>query len=77
MVKRCQKCGYSGRPELEQGWLIAVALIAWIIPLSFLSMGFWPFFLLPAVAITAWALMGVRLRCPSCKQRWSRNVLPE
>jgi hypothetical protein len=39
-------------------------------------MGFWPFFLLPAVAITAWTLMGVRLRCPSCKQRWhKKNVL--
>jgi len=59
---------------LEQAWLVPVTAIAWVIPLSFLSFGYWPFFLLPAVAITAWAVMAVRLRCPSCRQPWNKRA---
>ena len=71
-MTQCSNCGYTGGPQLEQAWLIPVAVVAWIIPLSFLAVGYWPFFLLPAIAITAWALLAVRLRCPSCKQPWNQ-----
>jgi hypothetical protein len=69
-MKQCSKCGYTGKPELEQAWLAVAALLVWLIPLGFLSFGYWPFFLLPAIATTAWAVTAVRLRCPACKQRW-------
>ena len=41
-MKRCSNCGYTGGPQLEQAWLIPVAVVAWLIPLSFLAVGYWP-----------------------------------
>jgi len=36
-----------------------------------LSLGFWPFFLLPAVALAAWVWLALRPLCPACKARWT------
>ena len=41
-----------------------------MVPLGFLSLGYWPFFLLPAVALTAWAWIAARSLCPACGARW-------
>jgi hypothetical protein len=75
MRKPCSHCDYSGRPRLEPAWLLWLALLIWLVPLSFLSMGFWPFLLLPSIAISAWAFMTVRPVCPQCGRRW-RNTAP-
>jgi hypothetical protein len=42
----------------------------WLLPLGFLSMGFWPFFLLLSLAITVWAVTAVRRVCPGCGKPW-------
>lgn len=51
------------REGLGLAWL---AVFMWLVPLVFLSFGFWPFFLVPAIAISVWACMTYRLRCPGC-----------
>jgi hypothetical protein len=69
-MPRCVHCGYTGRPQLRLAWLAWLALLVWLLPLGFLSLGFWPFFLLPSIAITAWAVTTVRRVCPRCGQPW-------
>ncbi len=69
-MKRCPHCGYQGKPARESLWLAWVAAAAWLVPLAFLTLGYWPFFLLPAIAVTAWAFIAVRPVCPACKAAW-------
>jgi hypothetical protein len=69
-MPRCTHCGFTGRPRLRPAWLAVLALLVWLLPLGFLSMGFWPFFLLPSIAITAWAVGAVRRVCPDCCTPW-------
>ena len=69
-IKRCPHCGYQGKAVREGGCLVWVAALAWLVPLGFLSLGYWPFFLLPAVALTAWAWIAARSLCPACGARW-------
>ncbi|MCO6412283.1 MAG: hypothetical protein J5I92_06025 [Thiogranum sp.] len=38
----------------------------WIVPLAFLAFGYWPFLLLPAIAVTVWAVFAIHLQCPAC-----------
>lgn len=64
--KHCDQCGYRGAPQREGVGLVWLAVFIWLVPLAFLSFGFWPFFLLPAVAVSAWAFTAYRLRCPAC-----------
>jgi hypothetical protein len=45
-------------------------MLVWLLPLGFLSQGFWPFFLLPSIAITVWAVSAVRRVCPGCGKPW-------
>lgn len=75
-MKRCPHCNHSGRPRLEPAWLLRLALLVWLVPLGFLSQGFWPFLLLPSIAISAWAAMDVRPVCPRCQRRWKDPVSP-
>ena len=74
---RCAHCSYHGSPAWRQAWLALLAVLVWLLPLGFLSMGFWPFFLLPSVAITAWAATTVRRVCPRCGQPWQPVVRHE
>jgi hypothetical protein len=67
---RCVHCGYGSRPEWRPAWLALLALLVWLLPLGFLSQGFWPFFLLPSIAITTWAITSVRRVCPGCGRPW-------
>lgn len=69
-MPRCAHCGHRGRPRLRPAWLAWLALLVWLLPLAFLSLGYWPFFLLPAIAISAWALGAVRRHCPRCGRPW-------
>ncbi|MDH3527570.1 MAG: hypothetical protein OEN52_03860 [Gammaproteobacteria bacterium] len=68
-MNHCPHCGTSRRPRLEPAWLLWLALLIWLVPLGFLSMGFWPFLLLPSIAISAWAFLAVRPVCPQCGKR--------
>jgi hypothetical protein len=70
-MKRCPHCGYRGKPVRESVWLLWLAAAAWLVPLGFLAFGFWPFFLLPAAALSAWAWLAVRPQCPACRARWT------
>jgi hypothetical protein len=65
-MSRCAHCHYTGRPRLRPAWLLWLVFLVWLVPLGFLAHGFWPFFLLPAVALTAWAAVAVRRTCPNC-----------
>ena len=69
-MSQCSHCGVTGKLCLRPAWLAWLALLVWLLPLGFLSLGFWPFFLLPSIAITAWALTAVRRVCPGCGKRW-------
>jgi hypothetical protein len=60
-MKCCAHRGYPGEPVRETVWLV---------PLVFLAAGYWPFFLLPAVAMTAWVWLGLRPLCPACRAHW-------
>jgi hypothetical protein len=73
-MKQCAHCDYSGRPRLEPAWLLWLALLIWLVPLGFLSRGFWPFLLLPSIAVSAWAFMAVRRVCPQCGRHWENNA---
>ncbi len=70
MPSQCPHCGYQGNAGYRDGWLAWVAGAAWLVPLAFLSMGYWPFFLLPAIALTAWAFVSVKRVCPRCGACW-------
>lgn len=70
VVTCCAHCGYTGRPRLQPAWLVWLAVLIWLLPLGFLAHGLWPFFLLPSIAITAWAVTGVRRVCPGCGKPW-------
>lgn len=67
---KCAYCGHTARPLLKNLWLIPVTLLVWLIPVAFLSHGYWPFFLLPAIAITIWSLIAVRRECVRCGRRF-------
>jgi len=69
-MNRCPHCGYRGRPRWENSWLAWVAGLVWLLPIGFLSMGYWPFFLLPSIAITVWAWFAVQFTCPVCRGNW-------
>jgi hypothetical protein len=69
-MMRCAHCGGTGPPVWRPLWLVLLALLVWALPLGFLSMGFWPFFLLPSVAITVWAFTAVHRVCPDCGRPW-------
>jgi hypothetical protein len=69
-MMRCAHCAGTGRPVWRPLWLALLALLIWLLPLAFLSMGFWPLFLLPSIAITAWAVTAVRRVCPACGRPW-------
>ncbi|HYQ71572.1 MAG TPA: hypothetical protein VET88_06555 [Gammaproteobacteria bacterium] len=69
-MKKCIYCGNAGRPRWQPAWLAVVAVLVWLLPLGFLSHGFWPFFLLPSLAISAWAVTTVRRVCPACGRPW-------
>jgi hypothetical protein len=69
-MNQCARCGFTGRPRLRPAWLAWLALLVWLLPLGFLSMGFWPFFLLLSLAITVWAVTAVRRVCPGCGKPW-------
>lgn len=66
----CVHCDFRGRPRLRPAWLLWLAILVWLLPLGFLARGYWPFFLLPALAIDAWAATGVRRTCPRCGRAW-------
>lgn len=66
----CAHCNYTGRPRLQPAWLLWLAVLVWLVPLAFLAHGYWPFFLLPAVAISAWAVTAVHRSCPHCGHAW-------
>lgn len=72
-MNTCAQCNYRGRPRLQPGWLLWLGVLVWLVPLGFLSQGYWPFFLLPAVAISVWAYTGVRRTCPRCGSAWPRT----
>lgn len=63
---RCTRCGYRGKPRPEPLWLLLVTVGIWIVPLAFLAFGYWPFLLLPAIAVTVWAVFAIHLQCPAC-----------
>jgi len=65
-IKHCEQCGYTGAARREGRGLVWLAALMWLVPLAFLSFGFWPFFLFPAIAISAWAYMAYQSRCPGC-----------
>lgn len=67
----CEYCGYVGKPLRSARWLAWLAAAVWLVPLAFLLQGFWPFFLLPAIAITAWAVLAARRVCPHCGKPWT------
>ncbi len=69
-MNTCSHCNYHGKPRLESAWLAGLALLVWLVPLGFLSKGFWPFFILPSIVITIWAMQVVRRVCPGCGQKW-------
>ncbi|WP_158675410.1 hypothetical protein [Thiohalobacter thiocyanaticus] len=54
---------------LKNLWMIPVTLLVWLVPVAFLSHGYWPFFLLPAIAITIWSLIAVKRECARCGRR--------
>jgi ribosomal protein L37E len=60
-MNRCAHCGFTGRSLLRPAWLVMLALLVWLLPLGFL---------LPSIAITAWAVTTVRRVCPRCGQPW-------
>jgi len=73
----CAHCKYHGRPRLEPAWFAWLAVLVWLLPLGFLSLGFWPFFLLPSVVITAWVVTAVQRTCPGwCASRCRLSVCP-
>jgi hypothetical protein len=71
MMAACAYCNSTGRPRRRPAWLLWLAVLVWLVPLGFLAQGYWPFFLLPAVAISAWATVAVRRTCPNCGRPWS------
>ena len=70
MTERCPHCGHAGRPRWSNPYLAVVAAVVWLVPLAFLSQGFYPFLIVPAIALTVWALVAVRRVCPSCRRPW-------
>lgn len=66
---KCAYCGHTARPVHRNLWMIPVTLLVWLIPVAFLSHGYWPFFLLPAIAITIWSLIAVKRECARCGRR--------
>ena len=69
-MDQCRHCGYTGRPRWSSRWLAVVAAVVWLIPLAFLSQGFYPFMVVPAIALTIWAAIAIKRVCPSCGKLW-------
>jgi DNA-directed RNA polymerase subunit RPC12/RpoP len=74
-LKKCEYCGSTGSPLREGLGLVWLAVVMWLVPIVFLSFGFWPFFLIPALAVSIWAYLGYRLRCPDCGKNWRNKHL--
>jgi len=70
VIPGCRHCGYAGRPRWANGHLAVLAALLWLVPLGFLVQGFYPFLIVPAMAVTVWAVMAVRRTCPSCGRPW-------
>ena len=66
-ARHCHHCGYTGAPRREGLGLIVLAAFLWLLPAAFLVFGFWPFFLVPAIVLTAWAYLSYRESCPACR----------
>ena len=62
----CRHCGYAGRPRWANGHLAVLAALLWLVPRAFLSQGFYPFLILPTIALTVWAALAIRPICPAC-----------
>jgi hypothetical protein len=76
VLKHCEHCGYTGPPDRQGIGLLWLAAFMWLVPIAFVSFGFWPFFLVPAVAVTAWAYISYRLVCPACGKSWRSKSGP-
>lgn len=70
MPGHCPHCGYTGAPRWTNTYLAVVAGLLWVAPLAFLSQGFYPFLILPAIALTVWAVIAIRPVCPACGRPW-------
>ena len=66
---KCAYCGHTDRPVLKNLWMIPVTVLIWLVPITFLSHGYWPFFLVPAIAVTVWSLIAVKRECTRCGRR--------
>lgn len=73
MTEHCSTCGYRGQPRYEGVWVAWVAAVVWLVPLGFLSQGYWPFLVLPSIALTVWAVVSVRRICPVCRAPWGKQ----
>jgi hypothetical protein len=70
-MSQCSHCGHDGRRRLRHpGRLLAVGL-AWLIPLTFLMQGYWPFGIIPITLLTAWAVLTNERICYVCGASWS------
>jgi hypothetical protein len=47
-------------------WRLVLILPLWLVPLGFLSQGYWPFGILPLTLLTVWAALSVQKTCPIC-----------
>ncbi|MGD2082880.1 MAG: hypothetical protein PVF91_07940 [Chromatiales bacterium] len=63
---RCGRCGYEGAFRRRYWPRILWLAPIWSVPLGFLLVGYWPFGLLAALALSAWLLWGLEARCPRC-----------
>ncbi|MGF1612595.1 MAG: hypothetical protein ACFCVA_01445 [Gammaproteobacteria bacterium] len=71
MDRRCDRCGHRGPPHRSHpGRLLAVAFV-WLIPLTFLLQGYWPFGIVPVTLLTVWAVLTNDRICPACGAPWS------
>lgn len=71
-MPQCTHCGYEGKPRLASWNRIILAGALWLVPLFFLSKGFWPVGIVVVTLITAWAVMTTDRICPACKQQWNK-----
>ena len=70
MSSNCPHCGFAGPPRWTNTYIAVVAALVWLAPVAFLSQGWYPFLILPAIALTAWAVMAIRPVCPACGKPW-------
>ncbi|MGD8644394.1 MAG: hypothetical protein PVI15_08905 [Chromatiales bacterium] len=65
----CPSCGEAARPRLNHPIRPWLAAAFWIIPIGFLSQGYWPFLSIPALLISYWAWVTTYRVCPRCGLR--------